>query len=345
MREPQTFQEAILYFADRKRCIDYLALRRWPDGKVVCPVCRRKDAKFLEKQERWQCKSVHAHRQFSVKVGTVMEDSAVPLEKWLPAIWSIVNDKNGISSWELHRALGVTQKTAWFMLHRIRLGMSLQEKHKIKGKGFGPSKIGDGGKADGAVEVDETFVGGKLKNMHKDRRERFAAQSGHTGGATGKTIVLGMLDREARQVRAKVVPNVKRETLQDEVLENVKFGTKIYTDDAVPYDKLHWRYVHEVVNHAEEYVRGQVHTNGLENFWSLLKRGLKGTYVAVEPFHLDRYIDEQVFRYNNRATKENPLTDADRFSLALTQIANKRLTYAELTGKTAEGATRAPEPF
>ncbi|MGA2981486.1 MAG: IS1595 family transposase [Terriglobales bacterium] len=345
MTEPQTFQEAILYFADRKRCIDYLALRRWPDGKVVCPVCRRDDASFLEKQERWQCKSVHPHRQFSVKVGTVMEDSAVPLEKWLPAVWAIVNDKNGISSWELHRALGVTQKTAWFMLHRIRLGMSLQDKYRIKGKGFGGTKLGDGGKGDGAVEVDETFVGGKLKNMHRDRRARFAAQSGHAGGATGKTIVQGILDRDARQIRAKVIPNVKRETLQNEVLENVKFGTKVYTDDAVPYDKLHWRYVHEVVNHAEEYVRGQVHTNGLENFWSLLKRGLKGTYVAVEPFHLDRYIDEQVFRYNNRATKENPLTDADRFSLALTQLANKRLTYAELTGKTAEGATGTPEPI
>ena len=128
MQEPKTFQQAILYFADRNRCIDYLALRRWPDGKPVCPVCQRTDAKFLEKQGKWQCKSVHHHRQFSVKVGTVMEDSAIPLEKWLPAIWSIVNDKNGISSWELHRALGVTQKTAWFMLHRIRLGMSLQHK-------------------------------------------------------------------------------------------------------------------------------------------------------------------------------------------------------------------------
>jgi transposase-like protein len=342
MPEPQTFQEAILYFADQDRCIDYLALRRWPDGKVVCPTCGRDDVSFLKTQRRWQCKSVHKHRQFSVKVGTVMEDSAIPLEKWLPAIWSIVNDKNGISSWELHRAIGVTQKTAWFMLHRIRLGMSLQHK-KFGARG----KMGDGGKgdSDGAVEVEETFVGGKLKNMHRARRARFAAESGHAGGPTGKTIVLGMLDREARQVRAKVVPNVKRETLQNEVLENVKFGTHVYTDDAVPYDKLHSRFIHEVVNHAEEYVRGQVHTNGLENFWSLLKRGLKGTYVAVEPFHLDRYIDEQVFRYNNRATKENPLTDADRFSLALTQIANKRLAYAELTGKTAEGATPATEPF
>ncbi len=245
-----------------------MALRRWPDGKVVCPVCARDDVKFLEKQERWQCKSVHPHRQFSVKVGTVMEDSAVPLEKWLPAVWSIVNDKNGISSWELHRALGVTQKTAWFMLHRIRLGMSLQHKR------FGTrGKMGDGGKGhgDGVVEVDETFIGGKLKNMHKDRRARFAADSGHTGGSTGKTVVLGMLDREARQVRAKTVPNVRRETLQDEILENVKYGTKVYTDDAVPYDKLHLPYVPKVITHSEKYQRGQVHPKWLKNIMKFSK--------------------------------------------------------------------------
>jgi transposase-like protein len=286
--EPKTFQEAILYFADRNRCIDYLALRRWPNGMPACPVCGRTDAKFLEKQGKWQCKAVHHHRQFSVKVGTVMEDSAIPLEKWLPAVWAIVNDKNGISSWELHRTLGVTQKTAWFMLHRIRMGMSLQDKHKKTGKGFGPS--------------------------------------GHTGGATGKTVVLGMLDREAREIRAKVVPNVKRETLQNEVLNNVKYGTKIYTDDAVPYDKLHWRYVHEVVNHAEEYVRGQVHTNGLENFWSLLKRGLKGTYVAVEPFHLERYVDEQVLKSPQVARSGCLLSPILRaFANALRGVSNPRM--------------------
>ncbi len=334
MQEPTTFQEAILYFADRNRCIDYLALRRWPDGKPVCPVCGRNDASFLEHQGRWQCKSVHHHRQFSVKVGTVMEDSAIPLEKWLPAIWAIVNDKNGISSWELHRALGITQKTAWFMLHRIRLGMSLQNKK------FGTRKK-MGGPEGGPVEVDETFVGGRKKNMHADKKIRYEAR----GGAFGKAVVQGILDRTTREVRAKVVPDIKRDTLQAEVLKNVKYGTAVYSDDAVGYDRMNWWYVHEVVNHSEEYVRGQVHTNGLENFWSLLKRTLNGTYVAVEPFHLDRYIDEQIFRYNNRATKENPLTDADRFSLALTQIANKRLTYAELTGKTAEGASPTPEPF
>ena len=324
-----------MYFADPDRCVDYLALRRWPDGKVTCPNphCRRADVVYLKNQRRWQCKSRHDHRQFSVKVGTVMEDSPIPLEKWLPAIWAIVNDKNGISSWELHRALGVTQKTAWFMLHRIRLGMSLQHKR------FGTrSKLGGEG---GPVEVDETFVGGQKKNMHLDKKVRYEAR----GGASGKAIVQGLLDRSTREVRAKVVPDIKRETLQSEVLKNVKYGTAVYSDEAVGYDRMNWWYVHEVVNHSETYVKGQVHTNGLENFWSLLKRTLSGTYVAVEPFHLDRYIDEQIFRYNNRGTKEEPLTDADRFSLALTQIANKRLTYAKLTGKTAEGASGTPAPF
>ena len=236
----------------------------------------------------------------------------------------LINCKNGISSHEIARDLGVTQKSAWFMLHRLRL--------VIKAKNLG-TKLGsnDGGE----VEVDEAFIGGKMANMHKDRRVQLnqIRTEQNTDRYPNKTVVMGILDREARQVRAKVVPDIKRETLQNEVLQNVKYGSAVYTDSAVGYDKLHSRYVHDVVNHAEAYVKGRVHTNGLENFWSLLKRGLKGTYVAVEPFHLDRYIDEQVFRYNNRATKDNPLTDSDRFLLALSQVAGKRLTFAELTGK------------
>jgi transposase-like protein len=182
-----------------------------------------------------------------------------------------------------------------------------------------------------------------MKNMHKDRKLRYQQAGGQFGG---KAVVQGILDRELREVRAKVVPNIKRETLQNEVLNNVKYGSSVYTDDAVGYDKLHYRFVHDVVNHAVTYVNGRVHTNGLENFWSLLKRTLRGTYVAVEPFHLDRYVDEQVFRFNNRKNK----TDADRFALAMSQVAGKRLTYSELTGKdqsprsptTGAGETQIP---
>jgi len=319
--EPKTLTEAIQYFTDFDNCQNYLAARRWPNGKVVCPTCGRTDVSYVPSRRFWQCKTRHPKAQFSVKTGTVLEESLVPLEKWLPVIWMVANMKNGVSSWEIHRSLGVTQKTAWFMLHRIRLGMQNKP-------GFGTmTKIGGEGSE---VEVDETFVGGQKKNMHADKKVRYEAR----GGASGKAVVQGILDRTARQMRAQVVPNVTRETLQSEILNNVKYGSRVYTDDAVAYtDGLNARYVHDVVNKTETYVRGRVHVNGMENFWSLLKRGLKGTYVAVEPFHLFRYVDEQVFRYNNRATKDNPLNDADRFSLLCSQIAGKRLTYAELTAK------------
>ena len=327
---PQTLQDAITYFSDPDNCLQYLVPRIWPDGPT-CPVCGRKDANFLANQRRWQCKSAHKKRQFSAKMGTIFEDSPIPLEKWLPAVWSIVNCKNGISSWELHRSLGVTQKTAWFMLHRIRLAMS--------GKKFGFSKIGSAGGS--GVEVDETFVGGSFVNMHRDRRNRYAAR----GGPQGKTIVMGMLDRDLRQVRTKIIPNVTRETLQAQVLKHVKHGSRVFTDEATGYIGLNYRFVHDVVNHMETYVNGQVHTQGIENFWSLFKRMLRGTYVSVEPFHLQRYADEQVFRFNHRGgkTKGTRITDAERFSLALSQIVGKRLTYAELTGKSEDG-TR-PQPF
>jgi transposase-like protein len=328
---PQTLQDAINYFSDQDNCLQYLVPRIWPDG-VTCPVCGRKDAAFLANQRRWQCKSVHKKRQFSAKVGTIFEDSLLPLEKWLPAVWALVNCKNGISSWELHRALGVTQKTAWFMLHRIRMAMG---NHK-----FGFSKIGnnDGGSG---VEADETFVGGSFVNMHRDKRQHYAAR----GGPQGKTIVMGMLDRDLRQVRAQIIPNVTRETLQTQLLKHVKHGSKLFTDEGTGYIGANYRFIHEVVNHMETYVNGEVHTQGIENFWSLLKRALRGTYVAVEPYHLQKYVDEQVFRFNNRGgrKKSDRITDAERFSKALTQIVGKRLTYAQLTGKSEDG-TR-PTPF
>ncbi len=324
METPRTLQEAIQYFADFENCRQFMVSVRWPDGKVTCPTCGSEKVTYLAKARLYKCYGNHAKPKFSLKVGTVFEDSPISLEKWLPAVWLLVNCKNGVSSYEISRDLGVTQKSAWFMLHRIRLA--------LKNGSLSTPLGGEGSE----VEVDETFVGGKVKNMHRARRIRFAALTQRPGGSTGKAVVHGILDRNLREVRAKVVPDIKRETLQNAVLNNVHYGSTVYSDSAVGYDKLGETFVHEIVNHAETYVRGRVHTNGLENFWSLMKRGLKGTYVCVEPFHLERYVDEQVFRYNNRKTSDNPMTDADRFRLALTQVVGKRLTYAELTGKTSE---------
>ncbi|HSY00672.1 MAG TPA: IS1595 family transposase [Acidobacteriaceae bacterium] len=314
MDAPKTLLEAIKYFNDEQVCINAVAEMRWPNG-VVCPRCNGDQPYWFETQKRWKCRK--CRKQFSVKVGSIFEDSPISLQKWLPALWMLSNCKNGVSSYEIARDLGVTQKTAWFMLQRLRLVLRSNESGKMSGHG-------------GPIEIDETFVGGNLKFMHRDKKVRYEKR----GGSHGKAVVMGMLERETRQVRAKVIPDVKRETLQSEIFNQIQRKATIYSDGYAGYDGLKVRnFIHETVNHAEEYVRGQVHTQGIENFWSLLKRGLKGTYVAVEPFHLDRYIDEQVFRYNNRGTKDNPLNDADRFLIALSQVAGKRLTYAEVTGK------------
>ena len=170
----------------------------------------------------------------------------------------------------------------------------------------------------GAVESDEAFVGPNPKKMNRKQRKKYDNRAGQDRNGMiymGKAGIHGILDRELRQVRAQVIPNLKRETLQSMILDNVTPFAKVYTDEFIGYDGLGKNFVHKVVNHSQEYVRGQVHTNGIENFWSLLKRTLRGTYVAVEPFHLDAYVDEQVFRFTNRATKDNPVTDADRFTL------------------------------
>ncbi len=313
----KTLQQAIIHFSDPENCRKFMIAVRWLDGVVRCPYCNSEKVTYLAKAKVYRCYGNHPKQKFSLKIGTVFEDSAIGLEKWLPATWLLCNSKNGISSYELSRAIGVTQKTAWFMLHRIRLAMTTQSFMKLGTEG-------------GAVEIDETFVGPKPQKMHRDKR--LAIQNGIKAGK--KVAVMGMLERDSRQVRAKVVPNVKREVLQREILNEIEHGEKIYTDGWVGYDNLAAReYIHETVNHVNEYVCGQVHTQGIENFWSLLKRTLGGTYVAVEPFHLDRYVTEQVFRYNNRATRDNPLNDGDRFALAVSQISGKRLTYAELSGK------------
>lgn len=318
---PKTLTEAIRYFSDEDRCIAYMVSRRWPDG-VTCPICGSKDVHYLANQRRWKCRSKHALRQFSVKVGTILEDSPLSLTKWLPAVWLLGNCKNGISSLELHRALGVTQKTAWFMLHRIRYAMQRGTFDRPMGQNGGP------------VEADETFIGGKARNMHAWKR---AKKITGTGGE-GKELVMGLLDRETGKVHVRHLADRKAKTLQGEIRTHVVKGAEVMTDELASYTGLDKEYVHQFVNHAESYVRGNVHTNGLENFWSLLKRGLKGTYVSVEPFHLYRYLDEQAFRYNERKEEDG---DTGRFDEILTTVAGRRLTYKQLIGDDAPTAATA----
>jgi transposase-like protein len=322
MESPKTLQQAIQFFTEYENCRQFMVSVRWLDGKVRCPYCDSEKVTYLEKAKLYRCYGDHPKQKFSLKVGTVFEDSPIPLEKWLPAVWLIVNCKNGISSYELHRALGVTQKSAWFMLHRIRLAIQSKSFVKLGGPDSAP------------IEVDETFIGGKARNMHRSKRERLTRNGGMQGGS-GKAVVMGMLVRGG-QIRARVIPERKHSVPEKLVREMVEPGTEVHTDEFPGYYNLKDGYVHKVINHLEGYVKENVHTNGIENFWSLLKRGLGGTYVSVEPFHLFRYVDEQAFRFNNRATRDNPLTDADRFQYALSQIVGKRLTFAEVTGKVGE---------
>jgi transposase-like protein len=323
-KTPTTLLEAVTYFADFENCKDYMVRLRWPNGKVGCPRCGSDNVSYLPNAKLFKCyaKPAHSQAKFSLKVGTIFEDSPIALEKWLPVMWMLVNCKNGISSWEIHRAIGVTQKTAWFMLQRGRLAMQDEL---------------TGGMLSGEVEVDETFIGGMARNMHKERRIRKVKR----GGDYGKAIVLGMLERQGRVV-AGVVPDRTKAVMQEHVRGNVEQGSELHSDDAASQWRMDDEYVHKIVNHAETYVNGNIHTNGLENFWSLLKRGLGGTYISVEPFHLFRYIDEQAFRFNNRG----PMNDSQRFSYVMRKIVGKRLTYTELIGKEAEtSATEEVEPF
>ena len=308
MNTPKTLQQAIIHYSDADNCIAFLVERRWPDGVVKCPTCGSERVSYVPSRRVWQCKTRHPKAQFSIKVGTIFEDSTIGLDKWLTAMWMLSNCKNGISSHEIAKAIGITQKSAWHMMHRIRLAIQ---------DGFFGSKLG------GEVEADETFIGGKSRNMHVSKRQRRITGT----GGKDKTAVMGMLERGG-SVRTIVVPNRKKSALQTEVRKHVEAGAALYTDALPSYSGLAQDYAHKVVDHAVEYANGRVHTNGLENFWSLLKRGINGTYVSIEPFHLFRYLDEQAYRFNHRK-----ITDSERFNIAVKGILGKRLTYAELTGK------------
>ena len=295
--------EAIRYFSDPMTCLDAVAKVKWPKGDPQCPRCGERKTSFIRSRMLWTC--LACRKQFSVKVGTIFEDSPIPLDKWLVTMWMLANCKNGISSYEVSRAIKVTQRTAWFMLHRIRYA----QHH------------GGINKMTGSVEADETFIGGKAGFMHADKRsDKITGR-----GPEGKAIVFGLLDRETRKVRATVIGTRRKGDIQKSVRDNVAAGAELNTDALKSYEGLN-EYEHKVIDHAEAYVNGTIHTNGLENFWSLLKRAIKGTYVSVEPFHLFRYLDEQVFRYNERKA-----TDAERFAAVLGSIPGKRLTWDLLT--------------
>jgi len=312
LKFPESLHEAIKYFADGERAFEYMKSVRWPSGKVSCPRCGCEDVSFISTRKIWTCKKCVTKKQFTIRVGTVLEDSAISFDKWICAFWLIANAKNGVSSYEIGRALGVTQKTGWFMLQRIRLAMQNGTLEKLSGE----------------IEADETYIGGKVRNMHVDRKRK----RGRGTGGVGKAIVMGLLERKGK-IKLKHVPNAKRSTVQGEIRQHVAPGSHIFTDALPSYNGLNKEFVHEAIDHAKEYVRGNVHTNGLENFWCLLKRCFKGTYVSVEPFHLFRYLDEQAFRFNERAD-----TDKGRFTKVISNIIGKRLTYAQLIGKTAQAA-------
>ena len=306
---PQTLMEAIRYFSDADTCIQFMIPLRWPNG-ITCPRCGSAEHSYLSTRRVWKCKG--CKKQFSIKVGTVMEDSPLGLDKWLAAIWMIANDKNGISSYEIHRGLGITQKSAWFLLHRVRLAMQTGTFQKLSG----------------TVEADETFVGGKAINMHAKKKEEKIPGT----GATGKVAVMGVLQRTTpecvSQVRATVVPDIRRATVQGEVRKAVEPGSHVYTDSLASYAGLAPDFVHKTVDHAVAYVQDRVHTNGLENFWSLFKRMIRGTYVHVSPQHCNRYVAEEVFRFNERDGN-----DRLRFLQTVAGAKDKRLTYKKLIGK------------
>ena len=320
MEAPKTLQEAVIYFAEFENCKNFVINHlRWTDGVVKCPRCDSTKIFWIEKERVWKCYGKHDHAKFSLKTGTVMEDSPISIDKWLTALWLVVNCKNGISSCEMARDLGITQKSAWFLDHRIRMA--------VHGGSFE--------KLSGHVEADETFIGGKARNMHVAQRQRRITGT----GTKDKTPVMGILERGKdgkSRVRTAVIPNRKKTAIQGEVRKHVEAGSALYTDFLLSYEGLAGEYAHKVVDHAVEYVRGNVHTNGLENYWSLLKRTISGTYVSVEPYHLFRYLDEQAYRFNNRSKE---MSDWDRFKLAASQMVGKRLTWNEATGKNHEPQT------
>jgi transposase-like protein len=310
---PKTLIQAVRQFSDLDHATAFFAQLRWPDG-VRCPHCGSEQVDYIAKRRVWQCRHQHAKAQFSVKIGTIFEECRLPIDKCLIAVWLEVNAKNSISSYEVARHLGVTQKTGWFLLHRIRLALKAGSFDKMGGNG-------------NPVEADETYVGGLSKNMHLSRRRKTIY-----GALGGKTPVMGLLERHAEKgkskVRANVIDSRARENLYPLIHSNVEKGANVFTDACRSYRQLSPDFAHQFVDHVEKYVEGAVHTNGLENFWCLFKRCIKGTHVSVDPVHLQAYVDSEAFRFNNRKTN-----DGGRFTTALPGAVGRRLAYKALIGQ------------
>jgi transposase-like protein len=302
LKTPKSLLEAIRYYSSEVICVEFLSSLFWGDGEKCCIKCGSTAIYGMRTRPAFKCRDCKA--QFSLKSGTVMHNSPLPITKWIPAVWMVVNCKNGVSSYEVARALLITQKSAWHVCHRIREAIAKDAGIKLSG----------------SVEIDESYFGGIEKNRHAKAKRDLA-------GGNGKTIVFGAVERGGR-VQARVIEDTHARTLQNQVLATVKIGSTVYSDSEASYSALGIVYDHSSVNHKiGQYAKGKVHSNTIENYWSLVKRALKGTYIHVEPYHLDRYLDEQGFRYDNR--KDN---DSGRFIKATSLLFGKRLTYAELTG-------------
>ncbi|MBG9374654.1 IS1595 family transposase [Panacibacter sp. DH6] len=305
----KNLHELIATMPDDATCRKYLADCRWQDGKAICPYCGYGKCYNIEGGKRYKCGSSACYKKFSVTVGTIFEASNIPLNKWFMACYLVTAHKKGISSYQLAKDIGVSQKASWFMIHRLREMMRDKE----------PVELNN------ICEVDETYIGGKMKNKHKSIRNKAHVENrSHTENKTG---VMGLLERENKVV-FKVIDSSK-ETLKGMVRKHINKKATVITDSLISYKGLDKEYTaHEVVNHLqEEFVRGQFHTNSVEGAFGLLKRGIIGIYHQVSIKHLERYCDEFAFRYNSRKIK-----DADRFKMSLGLIEG-RLDYKTLTGK------------